>query len=77
MNAPWRPPDDALSDFDYFRRHPTAKVRNRFAFPGEFSADDLNVEGNLTHFVHAIVKRGPDGQIRRARWLRFVEGGSA
>ncbi len=64
-------------DWSFFRRHPGAAVRNRLPFPNEFSADDLD-EGGLDCFVHAIVKRGPDGRpMRRARWLLFVEGGNA
>jgi hypothetical protein len=68
-------PAPVESDFAWFRRNPTAKVRNRFAFPGEFSAADLD-EGGLDHFVHAIVKRCDGGQIRRARVLCFVERGN-
>jgi hypothetical protein len=69
-------PPSMVDDFAYFRRHPTATIRNRFAFEGEFSTADLDEPG-LDHFVHAIVQRGPDGQIRRARVLCFVEGGRA
>jgi len=65
------------NDFVFFRKNPTAKIRNRLAFPGEFSAADLAEGGDRDCYVRAIVKRGPDGQIRRARWLLFVEGGRA
>ena len=69
--------DAVESDFDYFRRHLNATIRNRLPFEGEFSAADLWTERGLDYFVHAIVQRGPDGQIRRARVLCFVEGGTA
>jgi hypothetical protein len=65
------------NDFVFFRKNPTAKIRNRLAFPGEFSAVDLAEGGDRDCYVRAIVKRGPDGQIRRARWLLFVAGGNA
>jgi hypothetical protein len=65
------------NDFVFFRKNPTAKIRNRLAFPGEFSAADLAEGGDRDCYVRAIVKRGPDGQIQRARWLLFVEGGNA
>ena len=68
-------PDD--NDFVFFRKNPTAKIRNRLAFPGEFSAADLAEGGDRDCYVRAIVKRGPDGQIQRARWLLFVAGGNA
>jgi len=70
-------PAPVESDFAFFRQHPTATIRNRLPFEGEFSADDLWTERGLDYFVHAIVQRGPDGQIRRARVLCFVEGGTA
>jgi hypothetical protein len=71
-------PDDRYeSDFAYFRAHKTAKIRNRFPFPGEFAAEDL-AEGGLACFVHAIVERNAAGQpIRRARWLLFCQAGRA
>jgi len=77
MNAPWRPPDVAESDLAYFRRNINATTRTRFAFEGEFSADDLDQDG-LACFVRAIVERDSDGRpTRRARWLLFCEGGTA
>jgi hypothetical protein len=69
--------DRVESDFEYFRRHPTARIRNRLAFPGEFSAEILAEGGGLDCFVRAIVERKPGRPIRRARWLLFVRGGGS
>jgi hypothetical protein len=70
-------PMPPLSDFDFFRAHPNAKSRSRFPFDGEFSAEVLAQGNGLVAFVHAIVERKPGRPIRRARWLLFVEGGTA
>jgi hypothetical protein len=76
--APAEPrPAQPESDFDYFRRHPNAQIRTRLAFPDEFTPADLAEGGGLDCFVIAIVERKPGRPIRRARWLLFVQGGTA
>jgi hypothetical protein len=69
--------DRVEDDFAYFRRHPGATTRTRLPFPNEFTPAALAQGGGLDCFVHAIVQRNADGTIRRARWLLFVQGGSA
>jgi hypothetical protein len=73
------PPGNRVeSDFDFFRAHPNAQIRNRLPFPGEFAPAILAEGGGRDCFVRAIVERNSAGEpTRRARWLLFVEGGSA
>jgi hypothetical protein len=69
--------DDAgEGDFEFFRRHPGARIRIRFPFPDEFALEILD-EGGLDCFVCAIVERKAGRPLRRARWLLFCEGGRA
>jgi hypothetical protein len=78
LDRPQAPPDDrGESDFDFFRRHPDARTRNRLPFEGEFSAADLAEAGGRACYVRAIAKRIPGRPLQRARWLLFVQGGSA
>jgi hypothetical protein len=69
-------PAQPETDFEFFRRHPNATIRNRLPFENEFDAATLD-QGGLDCFVRAIVERKPGRPIRRARWLLFVQGGHA
>ena len=69
--------DSGLSDFDYFRRYPTATTRIRSAWPDEFPRKILKQGGGRTAVVVVTIQRGADGAITRARGIAFIDGGRA